>query len=106
MKVFNSSDNFSEESYASMINQLNAFMRSVGLENMQGQVINNISLPANTSVNIPHNLGVVPRYRFILRQNGGSAIIDGDSVWSETLVSLKNSDASNDAIVDIFLIRS
>lgn len=96
---------FSEENYSSMVSQVNTFFRAIGLENMQGQVIENIAMPAGASVVIGHSLKVTPKYRIILRQLGGGAIIDGDTEWTDKLVSLKN-DGGVDATISIFLIRS
>lgn len=105
MKVQNINPRFSEEGFAELVNLMNTFIRSVGLENMQGQILENILLPAGQSVRVSHSLKVTPKYRIILRQNGGGAIIDGDDLWTDRDVSLKN-DGGSDATVSLFLIRS
>ena len=96
---------FSEWNYSRMANMINTFVRSIGLENMNGQVIENITIPAGQSARIGHSLKMTPKYRIILRQNGGGAIIDGDDTWTDKYISLKN-DGGTDAILSVFLIRS
>lgn len=105
MKVFNSPKSLSEDNFLTLVNQLNTFMTSVGVENMNGQIIENVLIPASASIDISHNLKVAPKYRIILRQIGGGSIIDGDSDWTDSRISLKNTGAS-DSIVTVFLIRS
>ena len=105
MKVRDISPRFTEKNFADFVNQFNAFARSIGLENMNAQIIDNISLPANTSVTIGHGLKSIPKYRIVLRQTSGATIVDGDDTWTDTFISLRNSDTSDDAIVSILLIR-
>lgn len=104
MKVANISIDFNEKNFSDLVGQLNVFMTSIGLENMNGQVINNINIPASTSIDIPHSLKTTPKYRIILRQINGGTIVDGDTQWSDTLISLKNTGAT-DTIISVFVMR-
>lgn len=95
----------SEEAFAIMANQLNVFMTSIGLENMNGQIIENITIPAGQSIAIYHSLKLIPKYRIILRKTGEGEVIDGDSNWTNTSIFLKNVGAS-DTIVTVFIIAN
>lgn len=105
MKIPNISPSFSEKGFSELVNLFNVFSTSIGLENMKGQVIENITIPATTSIDVPHSLKVIPKYRIILRQIGDGSIVDGDNAWSDTLVSLRNTGSSS-VIVSFFLIRN
>lgn len=105
MKIANIPNTMNQENFDKLVNQINVFMRSVGLENMQGQIIENIYIPATISIEIAHSLKVTPKYRIILKQVNGGAIIDGDTDWTETKISLKNTGAT-DALISVILLRS
>ena len=53
-----------------------------------------VSIPATTNLKIRHNLKVTPKYRLILRQEGGGAILDINTEWNKDYVTLRNSGAT------------
>ena len=105
MKTVSLKEKFSEDTFGELVRHLNTFFRSIGLENFDGQIIENISIPASTSIRIPHNLKSIPKYRIIIDQINGGTIIRGDDEWTETSISLKNS-GGTDTIISVFIFRS
>ena len=69
--------------------EYNREVNNLSTKNLGGQVIGPITLPINTEVEVPHSLKVTPRYRIILRQQGGLTITDGDSQWDDKKIFLK-----------------
>lgn len=104
MKVYDLDPQFTERNFQKLISQLNPFFRSIGLENMKGDILTDVVIPANTSAVLPHRLKAIPKYRIILRQINGGTIIDGDDAWTDTSISLKNTGAT-DTILTVFVIR-
>lgn len=84
-----------EENQKRNIDDLNSTLNGgLGLNNLNGQIIENIKVPFGREVAIPHSLGSIPKYRLILRQNGAGSIIDGNTAWSDTAVFLRASKPS------------
>ena len=74
-------DNVSEE--------MMSVLRSLSLDdNMSGQVVK-VKMPINETVEIPHNLKVVPRYRIILRMEGAAVLVNGNKEWTDKAIYLK-----------------
>lgn len=71
---------------------------------MGAQVVERVLIPSGTSVKIPHSLKITPKYRIIIRQIEGGAIIDGDDLWTDKYISLKNTGGS-DAIVSVLIVK-
>lgn len=70
-------------------------------ENFETQTIE-VILPAGTTVAYPHNLGVIPSKRLIVKANGYT-IDDGIIPWTKTVVYFRNSGASNIAATIILM---
>lgn len=87
---------YSTENPEEMVDSLNTVLDSGLLlgSNMNGQIIENITLPVGVEVAISHNLKSVPKYRIILRQTGGLVITDGVKAWDDKKIYLKAEDAS------------
>lgn len=83
-----------EENQARNVDDLNSTLSGLLLSNLSGQIIENIKVPFSGEVVIPHSLGVVPKYRMILRQNGVGSLIDGTTAWSDKSVSFRASKPS------------
>lgn len=76
-------------------------------QNFQSFRVDGLQIPAATEVAIPNGFrtsypGVIPSSRIIVRQQGDANIIDGDTVWTENQVFLKNPSANNATISVIF----
>jgi len=84
------SEKFTEKNYAELVNALNTLVTNNSIEdNFNGQLIENITIPSDTTVTIPHNLGRVPRHRIILRQSGPGIITD-EGKWDASTIKLRN----------------
>ena len=99
----------SKDSYEEMVDSLNTLMQK-GLElnsNMSGQIISDIVLPVNQSVNVSHNLKITPKYMIILRSRGNAFnVIDGDRAWNDSSISLKSiGNVNTELTVTILLMR-
>src|SRR3970040_1418176 len=68
---------------AGILRELQVGLTRLGLsENMDGFIIENLSIPANTEVEIRNKMrtGIIPSYRIILRGKDGSQnVTDGDT---------------------------
>lgn len=109
MKTVSLKRDFSEAGYGELVDVLNTLIRAITLTgNMAGQIIENITLPANSDeIAISHNLKVVPKYRIILRQRGDGVIIDGDT-WDDKKVSFRRDNLTapaEDLVISILLMR-
>lgn len=76
-------------------------------QNFQSFIAENIIIPAGIEVAIPNQFkkfyaGIIPSGRIIIRQKGDANIIDGDTVWTQDLVYLKNPSANEATITVLF----
>jgi hypothetical protein len=78
--------------------------------NFNGFVAENITFPAVTDpttlgvVKIQHFLGVMPKWRIILRQTGNGVITDITGEWNNKTISLKNN-GTEQVIASILIAR-
>jgi hypothetical protein len=73
-------------------------------DNFSAQIVQAV-IGANTEVKIPHRLGVVPKYRLILRCLGSSEIVDGLNEWTNTEIYLKNTNIAVQSTVTVMILR-
>lgn len=104
MKIQALSEIFDQRSFSTMARLLNVFTTNIGLNNMGGELQDNITIPAGTSIRIPHRLKLTPKYRIITRQTNGGAIIDGDDSWTDSYISLKNT-GGTEAIISVLILK-
>jgi len=71
-------------------------------ENFETQIIE-VTIPAGITLTFPHNLGVIPSKRLIVRATG-STIDDSDLPWTDTTFSFRNTGASS-VTAKIILMR-
>ena len=85
------SRNLNDKNYSEMADNLNTLLSGLNLgNNMNGQIIENIILPADgTELAISHNLKSAPKYRIILRQDEDAVILDGTTPWDDKKIYLK-----------------
>jgi hypothetical protein len=62
------------------------------VDNFESQVLT-ISIPASSTVQYSHNLGVTPTKRLIVKADG-SGLDDSTNAWTSTSVYFRNSSAS------------
>lgn len=78
-------------------------------QNFQSFSVKDLSIPAGIEVSIPNGFrksypGNIPTGRIITRQIGDANIIDGDTVWTQSHVYLRNPSA-NDAVVSVIFFK-
>lgn len=61
-------------------------------------------IPAGEEKNIPHKLGIIPKGRIIIRQEGNGVISDIPSSWTNKQIRLKNNGAV-DVTVTLIIVR-
>jgi len=67
--------------------ELNFILKGLTLTNMDGQ-IKTVTIPAGTILRVSHRLSVKPKYRIILKQDGGGLIRDGK--FTDKWIELEN----------------
>lgn len=72
-------------------------------DNFDTQVID-VIVPLNSTVAYPHNLGVIPSKRLIVKQSG-STIDDSVTPWTETVVYFRNTSTVSADGVDPLIAR-
>lgn len=85
------------------------FLKMNFQDNFQSFTISNLSIPAQTEVSISNQFqgkypGLIPTGRIISRQSGDANIIDGDTPWTSTIVTLKNP-SLNDAVITVIFFN-
>lgn len=83
---------YDEKNYGDMVDFLNSvFQNGITIDNnFAGQIVQ-ISMPAGpVEVRVNHRLGVVPKYRIILRQDTEQVLADGDETWNDKYVTFKS----------------
>ena len=73
------------------INFLNKFLSIQS--NFDGYVASEVTIPATSSVKIQHFLGVIPKWRIILKQTGNGVITDIPEEWTDKVITLYNNGA-------------
>lgn len=104
MRIQALSDIFDADSFRSLVRQINVFTSNIGLNNMGGQIVDNVTIPAGSSIRIPHLLKITPKYRIIIKQVGGGYIVDPDEQWTDKYISLYNS-GGTDAIISVLILK-
>jgi hypothetical protein len=80
-------------SYGDMIKVLNFAFKSMSLQSNFNGYIAEVSIPATSSLQIQHFLGVTPKWRVILRQEGNGVISDIPSGWNDRYITVYNNGA-------------
>lgn len=98
---------FTKEAFGQLVDILSTGLAKLTIDdNIDCQVVERVTIPAGTEVNVPHSLKAIPKYRTIVRQIGGGLIIDGDvNNWTTSNIFLKNT-GGTDAIVTVIIYRS
>lgn len=69
-----------------------------------GYVAKDVTIGTGGTVQIQHFLGVIPKWRIILRQTGNGVITDVSSEWNTRTISLKNNGAE-DVTLSVLIAR-
>ncbi len=73
---------------------LNFVLKSLSFQSNFNGYIASVTIPATTEVRVTHFLGVTPKWRVILRQEGNGVISDIPSGWNDEFITLRNNGAS------------
>jgi hypothetical protein len=73
--------------------------------NFDGYIAKDVEIAANSSVIIQHFLGVIPKWRIILRQTGNGVITDIPEEWTDRAISLKNNSTTDSVKISVFIAR-
>lgn len=81
------------------------FNKSLSIQSsFNGYIATNVVIPATSSVKIQHFLGVLPKWRIVLRQTGNGVITDIPSEWNDKVISLYNN-GSVSVTLTVFIAR-
>jgi hypothetical protein len=81
------------DAYNDMVNSYNFLNKFISFQsNFDGYIVN-VTLPATTRVDVQHFLGITPKFRVILRQEGNGVITDIPSGWNDKVIALYNNGA-------------
>jgi len=84
------------------ISELNFILRGLTLSNLDGEIVT-VTIPANSTLKIPHKLRIIPKYKIILKQVGGGLILDGE--YSATHLEVTNT-GGTDATLTIIIVKN
>lgn len=88
-----------------LINDHNFLSKNLSFQsNFNGQIIENVKFAAGETLTIQHKLGILPRYRIILRQEGNGVLEDIPSGWNNFQIQMKNNGAVS-VTATIMLVR-
>ena len=77
----------------SLVELLNFTLKRLALSKNFDSYIAEVSMIAGEEKTISHFLGVRPKYRIILRQEGNGVLSDIPSLWTEKVAVIKNNGA-------------
>lgn len=69
-----------------------------------GYLAKDVVIGTGGTLAIQHFLGVIPKWRIILRQTGNGVITDVSSDWNTRSISLKNN-GTEDVIISVLIVR-
>lgn len=79
--------------YNELVRMLNFTLKFLSFRSNFEGYIAEVTFPAATSVTIQHFLGVTPKWRVILRQEGNGVLSDIPSGWNDKSVIIRNNGA-------------
>jgi hypothetical protein len=78
---------------------------SISIEsNFNAYIAKSVTIGAGSTKAIQHFLGVIPKWRIILRQTGNGVITDVSSEWNAKSITLKNNGAE-DVTISVMIAR-
>jgi hypothetical protein len=78
------------EVYNQLAKQFNFLNKFISIQSNIDGYIANVTIQSGESLAIQHFLGVVPKWRIILKQEGNGVISDIPSGWNDKIITLKN----------------
>ena len=92
------------EAYNDTIHYLNLTLPNMSLQANFNCTISSLKIPPSSNIKIQHFLGIVPKYRLILRQEGNGVISDIPSGWTNKEIELRNN-GSVEVSITVMIIR-
>ncbi len=81
------------DAHNDVVRLLNFVLKSLSFQSNFNGLVTSVDIPASSELKITHFLGVVPKWRIILRQEGNGVISDIPSGWNDKFITLKNNGA-------------
>jgi hypothetical protein len=81
------------DAHNKLVSAFNFLNKNLSLQSNFNCYVVEIKLPAAIPVKIQHFLGVIPKYRIILRQEGNGVITDIPLGWTSKFITLYNNGA-------------
>ena len=81
------------ESHNNLVRAFTLLGKFISFDRHFGGFVATVVFPATTTVAIQHFLGVIPKYRVILRQEGNGVLSDIPSGWNNKVISIRNNGA-------------
>lgn len=76
-----------------LVSAYNFISKNMSLQSNFNCFIAEVKIPITSQISIQHFLGVIPKYRIILRQEGNGVITDIPSGWTSDVITLYNNGA-------------
>lgn len=92
------------DNYNKYINHFNFFSKAFSLQSNFNGFITELTIAASQTVTVEHFLGVIPKWRIILRQTGNGVISDIPEEWNERTVAFYNNGPST-VTFTVFIVR-
>lgn len=70
--------------------EFSSFSKTLSFQNNFDGYIASVTFPASSTIQIQHFLGVTPKWRVVLRQEGNGVLSDISSGWNDTFITMKN----------------
>lgn len=78
---------------------------SISIEsNFNAYIAKDVNIASGNTVTIQHFLGVIPKWRIILRQTGNGVITDVPSNWNKKSIELLNN-GTEDVTISVLIAR-
>ena len=78
------------EEHNNVVKLLNFVLKAMSFSANFNGYIASVAIPATSELRIQHFLGVIPKYRIILKQEGNGVISDITSGWTTEYITLYN----------------
>lgn len=91
-------------SFNLLADRVSFYNKLLTFSNFNGYISSDIIIPANSSATIQHFLGVIPKYRIILKQTGNGVITDVNDEWTTKYITLYNNGAVP-VTITVFIAR-
>lgn len=78
------------DAHNKLVTAYNFLSRNISLQSNFNCYIAQVTIPATSQIQVQHFLGVIPKYRIILRQEGNGVITDIPSGWTSDVITLYN----------------